>query len=99
MKGFQLGKYYQHHSGEQLYICAKAPTKMYGICFIGERGHNKELLKNKQRIWDECTGEKSNIRPGNDGWVDRLTGIDITPEAAENWFEITEDNFMENNFC
>ena len=99
MTGFKLGKYYQHHSGEQLYICGIAHTKIYGVCFIGERGHNKDVLRQKQRAWDECTELKSDARPGDDGWMDRLTGIAMTPEAAENWFEITEDNFMKNNFC
>lgn len=36
---FELGKFYQHTTGEKLYICGVVDTNAYGKTLVGEDGY------------------------------------------------------------
>ncbi len=81
MKRFELGKAYEHPSGEQIFVCGIADTILNGICLIAEQGWNQK--KKSNNYFDH-------------GWELKL--VSFEKGAFENWYEISKDEFIENNF-
>lgn len=44
---FEIGKCYEHSSGEQLYVCGEVNTAAYGKCLIAETGKRKPNMVEK----------------------------------------------------
>ena len=64
-RNFEIGKYYQHSSGNCMHIVGSANTSTYGWTLIGE----------------EISG---NLRP-----------VGVGEGYAENWYEISEEDWFE----
>lgn len=63
---FEIGKFYQHTSGQMISVVCQAETTMYGITFLAEQSDSPDF-----------------ISVGSD-----------SDEYAENWEEITKEQWM-----
>ena len=93
---FEIGKYYEHSSGEQLYICGKVKSHLYGECLIAETGRNK----NKWPIQRKYISMGKKVKPL---YIDGIASgyfkpVGTTIDNTQNYKEITEAEFMLNNF-
>ena len=66
---FEIGKFYEHTTGEQMSIICEAKTTMYGLALIAELA-------------------------GKGG--DCFTAVGHHDGATDNWYEISEERWMEN---
>jgi hypothetical protein len=57
---FEIEKFYQHNSGQMMYICNEIHTHMYGRCLIAETSDNgfKAIDKYGTDNWLEIPKEK-----------------------------------------
>ncbi len=90
---FEIGKAYQHNSGMQMFICGMADTVYHGTCFIAENGWNREkLIERIEKAKKDDEKIPSDFFNSHD-----LSPISMKEDVMKNWFEITKEEFINNN--
>lgn len=94
---FEIGKYYEHKGGEQLYICAKIKTHLYGECLIAETGRRKTSFYSPNKYIRYI---HKNFMPLLDN--NKIEGyfkpVGMDEMSSSGYYEIRKEEFMLNNF-
>lgn len=90
---FEVGKCYEHTSGQQLHIIGKASTVLHGHCLMAETGWNRDKLAEREELAIEKK-EKLGVDITNHAYCPIVN----LPGAATNYKRITLQEFITNNF-
>ena len=96
IKNFEVGKAYEHNSGTQMFICGEVDSILYGKCLIAEEGWNR--IKLKERTEEAVKNKEKMPSGGFDHDRGKFTPISSKEWATVNYFEITKEYFIENNY-
>lgn len=97
-KRFEIGKTYQHTSGQQLFICGLAQTIFHGTTLIAEEGWEPELLLKRQKEmraeflngdYPDKAMESINLKG--------LVPVSMEEWATDNYIEIPKEAFIKSN--
>ena len=95
---FEIGKSYEHPSGEQIYIVGEANTILYGHCLIGEVGHSTQH-KIQLEIDSNCNSPAiAVLQPSCDRNSDYFRPVGECNDSAQNYYEISLELFKLSNF-
>jgi len=87
---FEIGKCYQHTTGREIKVIARAETTAYGSTLIAENAFAKPLPDIEPTADDQTITSKI-------GYIHQdFSAVGDGHEHASNWFEITEEQWMKN---
>ena len=86
---FELGKYYEHGSGQQIAIIGTVKSTLYGWTLVAEENTSWRMKQLQQNEVGECVLAKERCKCG----LNCVTSDDL---GEESWIEITEAKWLEN---
>ena len=86
---FELGKYYEHGSGQQIAILGAIKTTLYGWTLVAEENTSWTLKQIQPDGNNDCVMAEEQCKCA-------LKPVTADVLGGESWIEITEEKWLEN---